>query len=295
MSSFRGVLFYVIVSVCVAGTDDKDCKNKIDAEAYLETVTELVNKVKEHFPKDGNCRCPPKPMDCSEILSCGKNETGIYEIWPRNRIMTGSVNAFCDMETDEGGWTVLQRRGNYGRPIDYFNKKWKSYKFGFGDPKRDFWIGNDIIYALTNQDKYYLRIDMTDAENTSRAAVYDQFWIEDESQQYRLQIHDYGGGEAGDSLIEWHGGQKFSTKDRDNDISSDNCAQNFTGGWWYSDCHTSNLNGFYVSEKRRNYDNGIVWSSWKGYHEFLKKTEMKIRPASFKSTESSLNLNVDPQ
>ena len=37
--------------------------------------------------------------------------------------------------------------------------------------------------------------------------------------------------------------QPFSTKDRDNDQSSDHCAANLGGGWWDKDCTAVNLNG----------------------------------------------------
>ena len=31
---------------------------------------------------------------------------------------------------------MLQRRGDYGSPDDFFFKKWADYKFGFGDPNK---------------------------------------------------------------------------------------------------------------------------------------------------------------
>jgi hypothetical protein len=38
-------------------------------------------------------------------------------------------------------------------------------------------------------------------------------------------------------------GSAFSTKDRDNDWSSEHCAQQWKGAWWYSNCMYVNLNG----------------------------------------------------
>ncbi len=75
---------------------------------------------------------------------------------------------------------------------------------------------------------------------------------------------------------------KFSTEDKDNDRSSwQNCAKAFNGGWWFHDCHSSNLNGFYhkgqYSPAEGDRD-GVVWETWKGLQESLKETMMKIRP-----------------
>ena len=55
--------------------------------------------------------------------------------------------------------------------------------------------------------------------------------VEDEDQGYRLHISGYS-GTAGDSMA-YHNGMKFSTRDRDNDKYSSNCAQRYKGGWWF--------------------------------------------------------------
>ena len=143
------------------------------------------------------------------------------------------------MKTDGGGWTVIQRRGPY-EPQENFYRTWAEYKEGFGKVKRDFWLGNDYISKLTNQDTYNLRFDLEDFENDRRYALYSRFRVEDESNQYRMTVQSFVEGTAGDSLIKYHNGQKFSTKDRDNDVGVRDCAKEYKGGWWYGDCHEAN-------------------------------------------------------
>ncbi|GIX91739.1 techylectin-5A [Caerostris darwini] len=285
--------FLAFAFLAVTCEEPKECgtAKSAKAETYLETAAALIDKLRENMPEEGkmDCSCPPKPMDCEEVMQCGHNRSGIYQIWPRNRVMYGSVYVYCDMETSGGGWTVLQRRGDYKRPADFFFKTWNSYKNGFGDLRRDFWLGNDNIYALTNQKKYYLRIDLTDHANNSRYAFYDQFWIDSETHHYKLHAYDYS-GDAGDALTKTHDGQKFSTVDRDNDNSTYHCAQKHKGAWWYADCHTSNLNGMYNTDKVKSAD-GIIWSTFRGSSESLKMTEMKIRPMDFKAGE--LDMDID--
>lgn len=82
---------------------------------------------------------------------------------------------------------------------------------------------------------------------------------------------------AGDALLK-HNGMKFTTKDRDNDHSENNCASFYHGAWWYRNCHTSNLNGQYLRGQHTSYADGIEWSSWTGWQYSLKFSEMKIRP-----------------
>jgi len=83
----------------------------------------------------------------------------------------------------------------------------------------------------------------------------------------------------GDSLGR-HDGQKFSTRDQDNDASRTGpCAVNYKGGWWYNDCHDANLNGLYYDSGyySATFNNGVVWHRWKGSDYSLRFTEMKIR------------------
>jgi len=86
-------------------------------------------------------------------------------------------------------------------------------------------------------------------------------------------------GTAGDSLY-IHRNAAFSTKDRDNDsYSSGHCALLYKGGWWYSSCQHSNLNGLYL--KGGFSYSGVRWYHWRRNNESLKRSEMKIRPKDF--------------
>ena len=86
-------------------------------------------------------------------------------------------------------------------------------------------------------------------------------------------------GTAGDSLS-LHRGMPFSTKDRDNDKSGENCAAEYKGAWWYEYCHHSNLNGQYLKGQHSSLADGVNWYHWKGYYYSVKRAEMKIKPVN---------------
>jgi ficolin len=74
----------------------------------------------------------------------------------------------------------------------------------------------------------------------------------------------------------------FTTKDKDHDTYGDNCAVNFTGAWWYTKCHSSNLNGWnYGNNNKTPYAKGIIWRSWTTYYYSLKSVQMAVRQLPF--------------
>ena len=94
---------------------------------------------------------------------------------------------------------------------------------------------------------------------------------------YRCACLLYIAGTAGDSLS-YHKGMQFTTNDRDNDEWSGNCAQTHKGAWWYTGCHTANLNGLYHEGGTTPFSDGMSWLTWKGHFYSAMKTAMLIRP-----------------
>ena len=173
----------------------------------------------------------------------------------------------CDEVTDGGGWIVVQRRAT---GEEDFNRDWAAYKDGFGSLFSDFWIGNEILHTLTGSGKYELRVDLR-YKGKSAYAQYSEFSIASEGNGYFLMVVGYR-GTAVDSLS-YHNRMKFTTRDRDNDIhASLNLAQKWTGAWWYTNSHRSNLNGKWGGSR-------YAGPSWNGFTDGYPSTftEMKIR------------------
>ncbi|XP_076330645.1 techylectin-5B-like [Tachypleus tridentatus] len=173
---------------------------------------------------------------------------------------------------------LIQRRGDFGKPVENFYRSWVEYKNGFGNLTQEFWSGNGVIFSLTNQDSMVLRVDLEDFEGSRRYAEFEGFLVRSEIELYKMSYKTYK-GDAGNSLAP-HQNMMFSTKDKDNDKYSGSCAHNHKGGWWYNSCHRCNLNGLYYTEDKVD-STGITWYEWKSEHITLKTSEMKIRPAEF--------------
>ncbi|XP_034473548.1 ficolin-1-like [Drosophila innubila] len=146
---------------------------------------------------------------------------------------------------------------------------------GFGDLDGEFFLGLDKLHALTAEHSQQLLVILEDFEGTVHNVTYERFAISGEDQQYGLNTLSKGIGTVADSLAyQW--GMKFTTYDRDNDISSGrNCAEAKTGAGWYRDCTASNLMGTYNST---TCDKGVTWDAFRGCSYSLKRVVMMIRP-----------------
>ena len=197
----------------------------------------------------------------------GCRKDGVYTIDPG---CGKPFNVFCDMKN--GGWTVFQRRRDGSED---FYRNWADYVAGFGNLKREFWLGLNHIHCLTSAaPRTELRVDLADFEGNYKYAQYSFFSVGNSGTNYRLNIAGYT-GTAGDSLV-YSIGMQFSTKDRDNDQNSGNCASgNNHGAWWYKSCADSNLNGLYRSGL--NHWKGANWYTFLDNWVSLKFAQMKLR------------------
>ena len=186
------------------------------------------------------------------------------------------MNVPCDMITDGGGWTVIQRRVD--NSTDFY-LEWASYKQGFGSLTGNLWLGNDNIHRLTANGNTVLRVDLEDWEGKTLHVVYRTFKVDDERKRYKLSATDFNFSNPAPRGFLSANNKNFSTKDRDNfDWKDNNEALLYKGGWWYGGLPSSNLNGRYLGNQKDK--QGMYWFSWRKYLS-LKRSEMKIRHPSF--------------
>jgi len=179
------------------------------------------------------------------------------------------IPLYCDMTTDNGGWTVIQRR------VDQtlnFDRTWNVYKTLFGSRTGSFWEGLNMIRTLT-QNGAVLRIELKDLNGKRWYAKYRRFKVGAADDYYRLEISGYTGN-AGDSMT-YHNGMPFSTKDADHDPWAFNCAVEYNGGWWYKDCMEASLNAKFKAGPVGHIGDAS-WLKNLGYGN-LSFTEMKVR------------------
>lgn len=199
------------------------------------------------------------------------NVSGIAIIHPAG--FSDGLQVYCHMDDDSKGWIVIQRRQDGS--VDFY-RDWTDYRVGFGNLSGEFWLGNDNLRSLTESTgPWRLRVEIEGWDNETFWADFGVFQISGEN--FTLLVDLYNSNSTIGNSLSKHSRMMFSTKDRDNDKKEDgNCAQIFKGGWWYTKCYESNLNGKYFPEGRHT--DGIVWRSWKDYIS-IKKCTMKICPS----------------
>merc|ERR1719481_2191711 len=240
------------------------------------TLAPVTEKLKQVFVTKEDSDFQKEQEAASTWCATVKDNPGVYEI--------DGVSLYCDPITAGGGWTVIQRRGNFGTPRENFTRSWDEYKKGFGSMEEEFWAGNALISQITSGPQpYILRVELEAHNGTSTFAQYAHFSVDGEQDDFRMWVSGYSGN-ASDSLSA-HNGYKFSTVDRTNDEAPKccPCAPAYGGGWWFYSCFESNLNGEYFTDPVDNgYYRGIIWELWLGDYS-LQSARMMVRPRDFQT------------
>ena len=252
------VILLILVSSLLATNADQQCDNLLQQCNQFKT------------------KCSPDMItirSCCDLvqLQRSKAPSGVYQVMSNDsckssRYTKTSSDVYCDMDTSNGGWIVVQR--NIKDRIYFFQrKKWKDYEEGFGDLNDSkFWYGLKELHRFTQTGQWELRIDFQFENGTKSYLRYNTFSVGTESKEYPLTIGGFTGITTTDPFVtEKLNGQRFTTSDNDNDAWSGNCAGS-NGGWWHNIC----------SDIRPNRQPPGVQLNSKYYS--LLSVEMKIRP-----------------
>uniref|UniRef100_G3MTV1 Fibrinogen C-terminal domain-containing protein n=1 Tax=Amblyomma maculatum TaxID=34609 RepID=G3MTV1_AMBMU len=273
MAHHLGLLYVFAVATASVVHSAAVAKPSIEqAEERVQELTQLLRDIKSAI----------QPRHCNDLLHGGQQQSGVYTVFHTAAGPSGQ-RVYCDMDTDGGGWTVVQRRGQFGNSVYHFYRNWTEYANGFGDPANEYWIGNQALHALTSGDyPMTLRVVLRNSTEDSQSVDYESVRIENEENLFKLQLGKLLGPDGWDALNNGNG-QNFSTFDRDNDLApGEHCAAKYRGGWWYNKCHLANLNGLNLNGKHNSFADGIEWSvrgyPVRLYHYSYPSVQMMIRP-----------------
>ena len=221
---------------------------------------------------DGECQPNNGPIENCCCLGYSNSNfnaksSGVYTIANFCGVKCSNTRVYCDTSSGGGGWTVIQRRKDGS--IDFKQRDWVEYEDGFGNLNDEFWIGLRSMHCLTSQGNWGLRIDYHLENGTKSYLHYNKFAVGSPEAQYPINISGFDSIGVTD-LFENGGsvnGKKFTTRDRDNDLASHNCAHIY-GGFWYNSCGAVDIN---------NSNNPVILYL---NDQWLNTTllEMKIRP-----------------
>ena len=206
--------------------------------------------------------------DCKDWYNVGARRTGVYQVNWMGRM---KKNVRCNMELEGGGWTVFHRR--YVPLTENFDLGWNSYKQGFGDVFKEFWLGNDLLHEITTASRpHYILVFARRPDQQTTVSKYGSFYIEGESELYKIHFNNTllkgipSLTERDIAAPNQNMNQRpFSTKDRIN-IAIPFCIEH-EGALWHNQCAN-------IFPNKKEY---LRWSSFNGGDGPLDEMEIMIK------------------
>ena len=260
------ILQFILVSCSLLATNATDHQQ---CDKLLHQCYQFRNKCSEDTITLRSC------CDLVNLPMLSKTFSSVYQITTNcschvSSFSTETMDVYCDMNTTDGGWMVIQRNKKDG--VKTFNTKWKDFEEGFGDLNEDkMWYGLKALNCFTETGEWEFRIDFQFENKTWSHLHYKQFKVESSSAEYPLTIGGFTGITPTDPFVTHPlNSMRFSTSDNDNDQNiGGNCAASYSNGWWYNNC-------FHIGP---NYQPRLhliyVYLNSKSYN--LLSVEMKIR------------------
>jgi hypothetical protein len=114
------------------------------------------------------------------------------------------VQVFCDMQTDGGGWTVIQRCDSravtlrhmrwcsYANKSSNFNRTWVEYVNGFGNITTDHWLGLENMRIMAAFENTTLRFDMCQCNGMCYWEEYETFTVRPLTVHAHMHVYTVG-------------------------------------------------------------------------------------------------------
>ena len=130
-----------------------------------------------------------------------------------------------------------------------FDKDWHDYVYGIGHVNGNYWMGLEAIHQLTTAHDVSLYVKIHTYEGEPFTVKLETFFVGNATTNYTINFSGYSQSSTRlkrDLFPVELAGTMFTTRDRNNDLSGENCTSDYQrGGWWHRGCGSNNLNGNY--------------------------------------------------